>query len=117
MGTPSSFQNIHRLTFTDTLERAGYVPLKPLEIVTLEIFFKNHHLVSLILKEKSKLIDSLDFAFDRNLETMLISWLDKILIKNRMSLSSLKIVKITGEIEKDSLSFQIAQSFKKALIL
>ena len=32
MGTPSSFQAIHRLTFMDTLERAGYVPRKPLEI-------------------------------------------------------------------------------------
>ena len=83
--------------------------------MTLEIFFKNRNFVSLILKDKQKTIDILDLEFDRNLDTMLITGLDKILNKNRMSLSSLKRVRIAGEIRKDSLSYQIAQSFKKAL--
>ena len=69
----------------------------------------------MILKEKQKTIDTLDLEFDRNLDTILISGLDKILNKNKMSLSSLKRVRIAGEIRKDSLSYQIAQSFKKAL--
>lgn len=109
--------------------------------MTLEIFFKNQNSLSLIFKEKQKTVDALDLQFDRNLETVLISglarlnfWtgassaksknksknlggLDKFLNKNKMSLLSLKIVKIGGEIRKDSLSFQIAQSFKKALNL
>ena len=83
--------------------------------MTLEIFFKNRNFVSLILKDKQKTIDILDLEFDRNLDTMLITGLDKILNKNRMSLSSLKRVRIAGEIKKNSLSYQIAQSFKKAL--
>ena len=69
----------------------------------------------MILKEKREEIDVLDLEFDRNLETVLISGLDKILNKNKMSLLSLKTVKITGQIKKDSLSFQITESFKKAL--
>ena len=81
----------------------------------LEIFFKNRNLVSLILKDRQKTVDTIDLEFDRNLETVLITGLDKILNKNKMSLSSLKRVRIAGEIRKDSLSYQIAQSFKKAL--
>ncbi|MDP3697225.1 MAG: hypothetical protein Q8R55_04325 [Candidatus Taylorbacteria bacterium] len=83
--------------------------------MTLEIFFKNRNFVSLILKDKQKTIDTLDLEFDRNLDSILISGLDKILNKNKMSLSSLKRIRIAGEIRKDSLSYQIAQSFKKAL--
>ena len=105
----------------------------------LEIFFKNHRSLSLVLKEKGEEVDSLDLEFDRNLETILISGLarlnfspdtpgtlaknklknlgglDKILNKNKMSLSSLKGVRIGGEVNKNMLSYQIAQAFKKAL--
>jgi len=81
----------------------------------LEIFFENNNLVSLIFKEGSKIVDRADFEFNRNLEQILISGLDKILNKNRMSLSSLKRVRIAGKVRKDGLSYQIAQAFKKAL--
>ena len=81
----------------------------------LEIFFKNRNLVSLILKDRQKTVDTIDLEFDRNLETVLITGLDKILNKNKMSLLSLKMVRIAGKIKKDSLSYQIAQAFKKAL--
>ncbi len=83
--------------------------------MTLEIFFQNRNFVSLILKHSQKLVDRIDLQFDRNLEALLISGLDKILNKNKMPLSSLKMVRIAGNIRKDSLSYQIAQSFKKAL--
>ena len=81
----------------------------------LEIFFKKPNGVSLILTENEKPVDRADFQFDRNLEAILISGLDKILNKNKMSLSSLKNIRIGGEIRKDSLSFQITRSFQKAL--
>ena|SRR3989338_7273656 len=81
----------------------------------LEIFFKNRNLVSLILKDRQKTVDTIDLEFDRNLETVLITGLDKILNKNKMSLLSLKMVRIAGKIKKGSLSYQIAQAFKKAL--
>ena len=83
----------------------------------LELFFQKPNLVSLILNNGPKIIDRVDLVFDRNLEKVLISGLDKILNKNRMSLSSLKNTRLSGEVPKDSLSFQIATSFKKALNL
>ena len=83
--------------------------------MNLEIFFENRNFVSLILKDKQKTVDIIRLEYDRNLEAILISGLDKILNKNRMSLLSLKRVRIAGEIRKDTLSYQIAQSFKKAL--
>ena len=85
--------------------------------MTLELIFKNPNIVSLVLKNGKEVIDEVDLQFDRNLEHILISSLDKILNKNKMSLSSLKIMKIGGEVKKDSLSYQIATSFKKALNL
>lgn len=83
----------------------------------LEIFFKKPNFVSLILKNGSKLVDQADLEFNRNLEHILISGLDKILNKNKMPLSSLKRIKITGEIKKDSISYQVVQTFKKVLDL
>ena len=81
----------------------------------LEIIFEKHNQVSLIIKNGPKTIDRVGFQFNRNLEQVLISGLDKILNKNRMALLSLKRVRIGGEIDKNGLSYQIAQSFKKAL--
>ena len=83
--------------------------------VTLEIRFEQHNRVSLLVKNNTKVIDQADFSFERNLEQVLIAGLDKILNKNKMSLLSLKRVRITGKVRKDSLSYQIAQAFKKAL--
>ena len=83
--------------------------------MTLEIFFEIHNQVSLIIKNGLKDIDRVDFEFNRNLEHVLISGLDKVLNKNKMSLLSLKRVRITGKVSKNSLSYLIAQAFKKAL--
>ncbi len=85
--------------------------------MNLELLFKNRNIVSLVLKKGNEVIDKVVFPFDRNLEHVLIFGLDKILNKNKMSLLSLETVKIVGDIKKDSLSFQIAKSFKKALDL
>lgn len=85
--------------------------------MVLELNFKNRNIVELILKNGSKVIDRGEFEFDRNLETVLISGLDKILNRNTMLLSSLKMVKIAKSISRDSLSYQIIRSFKKALDL
>ncbi len=60
MGTPSSFQNIHRLTFTDTLERAGYVPRKPSQdymniekiLTIVQVLISIFLIVSILLQQK-----------------------------------------------------------------
>ncbi|OGN11643.1 MAG: hypothetical protein A3C71_00840 [Candidatus Yanofskybacteria bacterium RIFCSPHIGHO2_02_FULL_43_15c] len=82
---------------------------------SLEIVFEKTNSISLVIKRGTRTIDRAGLSFERNLEQVLIVGLDKILNKNRMSLLSLKRVRITGKVRKDSLSYQIAQAFKKAL--
>lgn len=83
----------------------------------LEINFKSNNVFELKIKKGSKVIDQADFEFNRNLEQILIYTLDKILNRNRMPLLSLRAIRITGGALRDTLSCQIAQSFKKALNL
>lgn len=83
----------------------------------LELNFKNKKIVSLILKDGQKIIDHADFKFERNLDEVLIASIDKILEKNNMDILSLKKGKITGKLERNSLSRQVAKTFIKGLNL
>jgi len=67
------------------------------------------------LMEGKKLIDSLTFEFEANLDTMLIAGVDKILKRNRIESLSLKTVKVSGNIEKSSSAYKIAQTFIEAI--
>ena len=67
------------------------------------------------LMEGKKLIDSLTFEFEANLDTMLIAGVDKILKRNRIESLSLKTVKVSGNIEKSSSAYKIAQTFMEAI--
>ncbi len=71
--------------------------------------------VVLELKEGKKLIDSLTFDFEANLDSVLISAVDKICKRNRIESLSLKIVKVTGKVEKGSSAYKIAQTFIEAI--
>ena len=67
------------------------------------------------LRDEKKLIDSLTFEFEANLDTVLIEAVDKILKKNTIDTSSLKTVKVVGEVNKDSSAYKVAQTFVEAL--
>ncbi|MDO8495798.1 MAG: hypothetical protein Q7S32_04810 [bacterium] len=67
------------------------------------------------MKKGKKVLDKLSFVFERNLDAVLIEGIDKLLERNKMVISSLKKMKIEGQIGKESLSYQIATAFIKAL--
>lgn len=67
------------------------------------------------LMEGKKLIDSLTFNFEANLDSVLIVAVDKICKRNRIETLSLKTVKITGVVDKSSSAYKIAQTFIEAI--
>ncbi|OGN13078.1 MAG: hypothetical protein A3J47_01135 [Candidatus Yanofskybacteria bacterium RIFCSPHIGHO2_02_FULL_43_22] len=60
-------------------------------------------------------IDTLTFDFEANLDSVLISAVDKICKRNRIETLSLKKVKVAGNIEKSSSAYKIAQTFVEAI--
>ena len=78
-------------------------------------FTKNRGEVELKLLEGKKLIDSLTFNFDANLDEVLILTVDKILKRNRIESLSLKTVKVAGNIEQSSSAHKIAETFIEAI--
>ncbi len=71
--------------------------------------------MGLELRDGKKLIDSLTFEFEANLDSVLIAGVDKICKRNRIESLSLKTVKVAGNIEKSSSAFKIAQTFIEAI--
>ena len=81
----------------------------------LIINFKDRGKVELWLKRGGVLIDTLTFDFEANLDSVLISAVDKILKRNRIDTSSLKTVRVSGNVEKGSSAYKIAQTFVEAI--
>ena len=71
--------------------------------------------VELKLQEGKRLIDTLTFEFEANLDSVLILAVDKIFKRNKIETLSLKMVKITGKVEKSSSAHKIAQTFIEAI--
>jgi len=71
--------------------------------------------VELKLQEGKRLIDTLTFEFEANLDSVLISAVDKIIKRNRIETLSLKTVKVLGNVEKSSSAYKIAQTFIEAI--
>ena len=71
--------------------------------------------MELKLQEGRKCIDTLTFGFEANLDSVLISAVDKILKRNRIETLSLKTVKVSGNIEKSSSAYTIARTFREAI--
>lgn len=71
--------------------------------------------IQLELRKSSKLIDTLTFNFEANLDSVLISAVDKIFKRNRIKTLSLKKVRVTGEVKKLSSAHTIAQTFTEAI--
>lgn len=82
--------------------------------MNLIIYFKKVGEIEIRLMWGKKLIDTLDFSFQGNLDDLLISSVDKILKENRIEELSLKTVSIGGNVDKNSSAYQIALSFVKA---
>ena len=71
--------------------------------------------IELSLKKGGKCIDTLTFDFEANLDSVLISAVDKILKRNKIETLSLKTVMVTGNVEKLSSAYKIAQTFIEAI--
>ena len=78
-------------------------------------FTKNRGEVQLRLQDGKRLIDTLTFNFEANLDSVLIVGVDKILKRNRIDTSSLKIIKTTGKVDKFSSAYKIVQTFIEAI--
>ena len=70
--------------------------------------------VELKLLNGKRLIDTLTFEFESNLDSVLISAVDKILKRNRIETLSLKTIKTAGEVDKFSSANKIAETFIEA---
>lgn len=81
----------------------------------LIINFKDRGKVELRLKRGRVLIDTLTFEFEANLDSVLIAGVDKVLKRNRIETLSLKTVKVSGNVEKSSSAYKIAQTFIEAI--
>ncbi len=77
-------------------------------------FTKKRGEVELKLQKGRVCIDTLTFDFEANLDSVLISTVDKILKRNKIETLSLKTVKIGGDIDKNSSAYKIALTFCKA---
>ena len=71
--------------------------------------------VELKLQEGKRLIDTLTFEFEANLDSVLIAGVDKILKRNRINPLSLKTIKVSGNVEKSSSAYKIARTFIEAI--
>ena len=71
--------------------------------------------MELKLQDGRKLIDSLTFDFEANLDSVLISAVDKICKRNRIERLSLKTIQVLGKVEKSSSAYKIAQTFIEAI--
>ena len=67
------------------------------------------------LKDGKRLIDTLTFDFEANLDSVLIAGVDKIMKRNRIETLSLKTVKVSGKVNKESSAYKIAQTFIEAI--
>lgn len=82
----------------------------------IDIVLKNEGVGELVVKKAGKIVERQSFKFNRNLEEVLITGIDKILERNKMGVSSLKKMKVKGELRTESLTCQLARTFVKALV-
>lgn len=73
--------------------------------------------IELVLKKDGKIIDRLVLIVDRNLDTLLIESIDKILQRNKIDSTRLKNTTIEGKLDKFSSSHRIIRACVKALNL
>lgn len=70
--------------------------------------------VRLELRDGKRLIDTLTFSFEANLDKVLIEAVDKILKRNRIDKLSLKTIRASGSVNPNSSAHKIALTFIEA---
>ena len=66
---------------------------------------------------KEVILDSIDFSFHGDLDTVLIQAVDKLLERNKLDKLSLSQGVVTGNIDETSSSYRVAQAFLEAIKL
>jgi len=85
------------------------------ELYNLIINFTGHKQIRLELEQDEGRVEAVDFSFDRNLDTLLIENIDKILKRNRITALSLGAVKVAGAVDPNSSAYKIVQTWIEAI--
>ena len=72
-------------------------------------------LIIIKLKEMGKVFDQQDLTISRNLDTLLIGAIDKIISRNRIDRLSLKSLKIPAKLKDEAVSNMILKTIKAGL--
>lgn len=81
----------------------------------LVVHLKNDKELDIQLKQGSKVIDQKPLTIGQNLDTLLITAIDKLLAKNKMEGLSLKNVGIMGKLRPGAVSSMILKTVVSAL--
>ena len=81
----------------------------------LILTIKDKNQLTLQFKEGSKVIDKEDLTISQNLDTLLISTIDKLTIRNSIDRLSLKDLEIQGKMRPGASSTMIIGAVKRAL--
>ena len=79
------------------------------------LYLKNQKELTLKLKQGNRVIDHEDLTINSNLDTLLISSIDKILVRNNIDRLSLKSMEIQGKLRLESVSGMVLGTIEKAL--
>ena len=80
----------------------------------LLITFKNSGTITLTLRLGKTVVDTVDFGFDKTLDTTIVESVDKFLKRNKIEPLALSEVKVKGNVDKDSSSCRIVDTFHGA---
>lgn len=81
----------------------------------LILTIKNQDIVKIQLKIGSKVIDQESLTISRNLDTLLIRAIDKVLFKNKIGRLSLKSLEIPTKLKDGAVSSMIIRTIKSGL--
>jgi len=84
-------------------------------LLSLTIRFTGFKQVRLEFLRGEEPFEAVDFSFDSNLDTVLIESIDKVLKKNRITITSFREVRILGEVDQNSSAYRIAQTWIEAV--
>ena len=76
-------------------------------MMNLILILKNQNKLTIQLKQGDKIIDHKPLTISQGFDTLLISSIDKILVKNKIDRLSLKTFKIQGKLKPETVSSMI----------
>lgn len=81
----------------------------------LALTIKNENDIEIYLKRGRKVTDKESLTISQGFDNMLITAIDRLLIKNRINKLSLKSLKIPGKIRPEAVSSMIIKTIKTSL--